>query len=178
MPKKRKKIDWEAIEREYRAGQLSNCEIARQYGCAESSIRKKAKQLNWEKNLSKKVRERVREKIVREKVRNSSARDEDIIEGAANRAFKVIRSHRRDAQQQRGILGKLNRIIDGRVPAKDPGKDELKFQEIKDVSIIQRNAAQALDKLVNIERRAFNIDATAGDEDAPDSITIQYQKKK
>lgn len=177
MPKKRK-IDWEAIEREYRAGQLSNCEIARNFKCSESAIRKKAKQLEWKKNLSKKVRERVREKLVREEVRGDPTHEEDIIEGAANRAFSVIQSHRKDAQQQRGILEKLNNIIDGRMPKKDPGKELLKFQEIKEVSIIQRNAAMALDKLVGIERKAFNIDVTVGDDDAPDSVTIQYQRKK
>ena len=44
-----KDIDWPAIERDYRTGQLSNRELGRQYGCSYEAIRKKAKAEDWEK---------------------------------------------------------------------------------------------------------------------------------
>jgi DNA-binding Lrp family transcriptional regulator len=39
----RMSVDWEAIEREYRAGQLSVREIARQQGLSHTAINKRAK---------------------------------------------------------------------------------------------------------------------------------------
>ena len=44
---KRKKIDWEAVEIDYCAGELSNCALARKYGCSDTAIRKKAKEKGW-----------------------------------------------------------------------------------------------------------------------------------
>ena len=38
----RKVLDWEAIEREFRAGQLSLREIGRRFGLTEGAIRKRA----------------------------------------------------------------------------------------------------------------------------------------
>jgi predicted CopG family antitoxin len=48
---KRKKIDWEAIERECRIGQLSIRAIAKKYGASESGIRKNKKKYAWERDL-------------------------------------------------------------------------------------------------------------------------------
>ena len=50
---KRKKIDWEGINREYRAGQVSISLIADAYGCSEGTIRKKAKKEGWKRDLTK-----------------------------------------------------------------------------------------------------------------------------
>lgn len=49
MPKSKqdKPIDWIGIERDYKAGVMSNREIARWYGVSETAIRKKAKQEAW-----------------------------------------------------------------------------------------------------------------------------------
>ena len=45
-------VDWEAIEREYRAGVLSVSEIARQHGIAHPTIFKKAKAFGWERKAT------------------------------------------------------------------------------------------------------------------------------
>jgi hypothetical protein len=47
-------VDWEAIEREYRAGQVSVREIARKSAVTEGSIRKRD---GWTRNLADQVRE-------------------------------------------------------------------------------------------------------------------------
>ncbi len=49
MSKKDKPIDWAGIERDFRAGVMSNREIARWYGLSETAIRKKAKAEGWER---------------------------------------------------------------------------------------------------------------------------------
>ncbi|PHI29496.1 hypothetical protein [Budvicia aquatica] len=57
------KLDWGAIEHEYRAGKLSIRAIAAKYGVSDTAIGKKAKKLGWaygglqsKKGLHSKVR--------------------------------------------------------------------------------------------------------------------------
>jgi len=49
MAKADKPIDWDGIERDYRAGVMSVREIARWYGITEGAVRKKAKKEGWER---------------------------------------------------------------------------------------------------------------------------------
>lgn len=65
MVKKRKNLDWERIERDYRAGWLSIREIARQHGCSDTAIRKRMKKLGVTQDLSKKVSAKVGDGLVR-----------------------------------------------------------------------------------------------------------------
>ena len=53
-------IDWEAVEREYRAGQLSNRMIAEKHGISETAIRKRAKRDGWERERAARQQEPVR----------------------------------------------------------------------------------------------------------------------
>jgi hypothetical protein len=55
----RKSVDWEAIEREYRAGQLTVVEIGRQHGLSHTAINKRAKRDGWTRNLADRVRKKV-----------------------------------------------------------------------------------------------------------------------
>ena len=51
-----RRIDWEAVEQEYRAGQMSVREIGRKHGVNAGTIVKKAKKCEWIQDLSEKVR--------------------------------------------------------------------------------------------------------------------------
>lgn len=48
----KKDIDWESLEREYRAGIRSLRDIAEQFGCSEGAIRKKASRDSWVRDFS------------------------------------------------------------------------------------------------------------------------------
>jgi len=52
----RSKADWEAIEREYRAGQLSIREIGRKHGVSDTAVRKEAKARGWVRGEAAPVR--------------------------------------------------------------------------------------------------------------------------
>jgi transposase-like protein len=58
-------IDWEKIEIEYRAGQMSVREIARLCGVSEAAVRKKAKALGWERSPADEAPAAARERTVR-----------------------------------------------------------------------------------------------------------------
>ena len=67
-------------------------------------IRKKAKAQNWQKDLAGAVREKVKEKLVREEVRAPNARDKEIVEAAANTGADVVRRHRRDIAKGHSLV--------------------------------------------------------------------------
>lgn len=52
----RKKIDWEAIEADYRVGYISVNQLAKNHGITEGAIRKKAQRGNWPRDLSAKIK--------------------------------------------------------------------------------------------------------------------------
>ena len=49
-------LDWEGIEREYRAGVLTLREIAGRFGTTHSSIHARAKKYGWDRDLAAKIR--------------------------------------------------------------------------------------------------------------------------
>lgn len=67
--KEAKFIDWEAIEKHYRAGLKSLRAIGEEYGITEAAIRKRAKRDLWTRNLEEKIQLRAQEKVRKALVR-------------------------------------------------------------------------------------------------------------
>ena len=176
---KRKQFDWEAIEREYRAGQLSNVEIGKRFGCSEAAIRKRAKRDGWKKTLASKVRSRTRDKLVRDEVRDSNASDEEITEAAAQRAAAVVQLHRKDIARLRELESQL--IDDlynnptklyltqykGKIVEKEVGLTA------SERAMAANNLANVQHKRIQLERQAYNIDGDPEEEDMTE-IPIAY----
>jgi hypothetical protein len=158
--------DWDAIEREYRLGQLSIKEIARQQGGAvtDRGITRHAKVHGWTRDLSGAVRTRVRESLVREGVRANKSElvgvepsDEALIDEAAARGVEVVRSHRWDIKALRQTAAGL--------------LDDLRSDlgvKITDRSRVICDLSAAMARLIPLERQAFGLD-----EDRPDLAGIQ-----
>jgi hypothetical protein len=116
---KRRPIDWERIEAEYRAGQLSIREIGRQHKVNDRAIRLRAADEQWERALAERVRAKVKERLVREDAglpatphptpqstprglaRAPADKDESIVEAAAERGAAVVRLERTDISELR-----------------------------------------------------------------------------
>lgn len=159
----RKPIDWEWVEREYRAGQLSSREIARQHEVrtgaplSEAAIRKKAKQFNWSRSLVDQVRKAVREKVVRiDGAQTPSATDEEIVEGAAERGKDVILSQRGDLRLLRTLQGILAARLQKVLAGEDPhgpclGKNESPGDLLEKL-------ARTTSRIIPLERQAHNLD--------------------
>src|SRR5699024_3212612 len=83
---------------------------------SEAGIRKKAKQLSWQRDLSDEVRREVRARLqqesVREAVRKPNAHD--VVQEAATEGVAVVKSHRKDITQLRGLQARLtDRVAEG-----------------------------------------------------------------
>lgn len=181
------KADWEAIEREYRANQLSVSEIGRQFGVSHTAINKKAKAQGWGRDLQAKVQQVARAKLVSDAVsvspEVSEANAHETIEAAAARVVDVVRSHRKDISTGRRIIGSLfdelieateqRAVIDEAIEAETAGdtNGQRRAMMKRAVALPSRAAtmqslAGALKHIVVLERQAFNIDSGESDEPA------------
>lgn len=171
----KKQLDWEKIEREYRAGKLSIREIARQHGCTDKAIRKKAKAEGWSRDLSAKIDEAVRSKLVRAEVRDvDPATEREIVEAVATRSAGVVLSERKDLEALREQENKLMEELDG-----EPSKLYLATYrgEIieKEVALTVSEKASTLlalstvrAKRIELERKVWGIADPVATEDHPD----------
>lgn len=164
------RADWEAIEREYRAGQLSIREIARGHGISETAIRKKAKAGGWKRALADKVRQEVRERLVRgdgsqESSQDRRAKDDDAVRTAAERGVSVVTSHRRDLEQLHG----LKRVLATRLSAHLHGEplDGPCLGEKETPGDLLEKLARTTARLIPLERQAYSLDSSG-----PDGIKI------
>ena len=172
---KRKIIDWETIEAEYRAGQLSIREIARQNNCSAPAILKKAKLNGWKRDLTKKVQQLVNTKLVNDGVNDNNANDDEIIETMASRNVAAIRLMRQDIEKLRQVEQKFIDELSGDPKKTWVGqyKGEIVEKEY-DLTVTERaiaaaNLANVQHKRIALERQARNIDQSGptGSEDDP-----------
>lgn len=182
----KRSTDWEAIEREYRAGQLSVAEIGRQYGVSHTAVQKRAKAHGWSRDLSRRVRQKVATRLVAGEV--AAARETEAIETAAARGVEVVRQHRADISQARDTFRDLLAELREACQRRDEIEDEVATETasernpqrrammlravslpsrtgvLKDLSIAGRT-------LIELERQAFSLDEP---DDASDEIKIVY----
>jgi len=149
-PSRKPPTDWERVERFYRTGLLSIREIAKQAGVSEGAIRKKAKANGWERDLTAKVREKVRTELVRAEVRTPGevrATEREIVEQAATTIVHVVREHRRDIRQARRAVERMLAALEADADLKLPAQ-----------AATLRDLTMALKTLVTLEREAFSVD--------------------
>ncbi|MDP3139859.1 MAG: hypothetical protein Q8N17_26420 [Burkholderiaceae bacterium] len=113
-PRARKRLDWEAIERDYRTGQLSNVELAAKHGTNPATLCRKVKsdqaidQGRWQKDLTEVVRQATNARLMAELVKDQVNEGQEKVNFAVNVAAEVnanvIRQHQRDAGATRTLV--------------------------------------------------------------------------
>jgi len=160
----RRQFDWEAIEREYRAGQLSVAEIARQHGLSHTAINKRAKKDGWLRDLTERVRERVSAKLVSPEV--SEANAEVAVETAAARGVEIVLRHRKDIARLRELREALTTKAEALAP------EVATLSQLSDAVTTVESLSRTISRLVPLERQAFNLDSgddpKAGDHEMDD----------
>ncbi len=146
--------DWEAIERAYRAGQISVRAIGDQHGVGESTIRKRASTHGWLRDLADQVQRSTREKLARRPVRSGGAQDKvrtdsEIIEEAAEIGAAVVLAHRVELRFWRGLAQKLGAAL-AEMDVTEENHD--KFARSLNAGV------DAQLKVIKGEREAFNLD--------------------
>lgn len=165
----RRKVDWEAVERDYRATQMTLRELGAKHGCDHAAVARKASKGDWKKDLTSAVRKATNAKLVEQAV-NSVVNDRqqavtNVVLAAAELNKQVILGHRRR-------LGDLSDAV-------EQAKSKLlslgaSVGDIREAAVFVQgvaNLASATKLLIEQERKAFNLDEQVQREPAADSPT-------
>jgi len=163
MSGRRVQIDWEAVERDYRVGQLSVREIARRHSLEASSITRKAKKESWTRDYTEEVRARTRAglvEIAKQQAAECCATESNesnnavfgSLEIAVESNLRVLRSHqigiRDNAERLSKLTQKFDTLSDSAADLNDMSKAAASFESL----------VRAQKTLVALEREALNID--------------------
>lgn len=186
---KKKLIDWEAVELHYRAGIRSLKDIGAEFGVSDAGIIKRARRDGWERDLRAKIQAKAEAKVSASLVSaevsaQTKVAERQLIEANAQAIADIRLAHRRDIHRARrltnSLLSELEKQTD-QVPElqelgeilrrpDDKGMDKLNdlYQAI--ISLPERSKtmkvlAESLQKLVDMERTAFGMDAKGADDD-------------
>ena len=176
----RRQADWEAIEREYRAGQLSVAEIGRTYGISHPAILKRAKRDGWQRDLSQKVKQAVTARLVTDGVTDSNARE--AVETAAARGVAIVRHHRHAISRGRDLtlrlldeldatttnVGQLQELIEEATAGDKTAQRRnamMRAVELPSRAGVIKDLSAAAKNWVALERQAFNLGDDGGADD-------------
>ena len=177
--------DWERIELEYRAGIQTLRQIAEAHGITHGAINKRAKTQGWTRNLNAKIQAKADALVSKAAVSTEVSKEAKIAEKAvidanAQAVADVRLAHRRDIHRARkltnalldeleqqtnpitlGLLTDLGVLL---MKPDDKGRDKLKELYMAIISLPERGKTmklltESLQKLVDMERLAFNMDA-------------------
>lgn len=174
---RRSDIDWEKIEREYIAGQLTIRQIAEENGVAHQSITKKAKREGWLRNLDGAIKERTKAKIAQidiahiieqsanENAHKSARAVRDAIEQASDIASGTILRHRADIRLDLERAQSISALLDDKLSQADCLGDVVKAAQAFKALVDSRA------KLIDKEREAYGVDnATKSDDPLSDLL--------
>ena len=182
----KKKLDWDKIERDYRADVLSIAQIARESGAPSSTIRARAKRNGWKRDLSSRIKMKADEFVNQDAIKNAIAgmqdAEEQTIEENARLTAAVRLNHRKDITRARLATMTLLGDLEAMIGADGQASLGQLLTAIVDDGYIQDGDHQAIDaykratglsqqvanmqkladtmtKLVSLERQAWNLDS-------------------
>jgi hypothetical protein len=149
-------IDWELIEKEYRAGIRSLRDIASQFEITEGTIRSRAKKEDWIRDLSAKIKTKtndiLRKTELRKELRKES--EKEIIELVAQSQADVLLNERADIKRLSGLCEKFEGELDTYV------------DDLDKKARIMKSLTDTRKIIIELRRRNYNInDNSNGDAD-------------
>lgn len=157
------KPDWEAIESAYRAGSLSVRAIGEKHGVNHATILKRANKEGWQRDLTEKVRAATKVKVTKSVTKDGNqspvVTDEQIIDQASDEAAAVVMAHRESLAAWRDITNKLRDFL-----------EDADITEENHASM-SRSITAGVDaqiKVINAERKAYNLDTEEGNRTVDD----------
>lgn len=189
------RYDWEAIFDDYRAGVISVREVARRYDVDHGYLLRKAKKEGIERDLTSKVNQAVKRKLVTKRVTKVTTpdngdesgdklTDDEIVDAKSDEVFDVVQSHCTlsktagecvsllfsqllDAAEQRDDLEQLiEEEAEGMGLVASKRKALLrKALSLQSHSIIASNLSNAFTRFVNVERLSHGLDDGSKKED-------------
>lgn len=176
-------IDWQAVERDYRAGVMSLREMAAAHGVSHVAIKKRADKEGWTRDLQAKIQAKADELVNRALVNTELTTaallsERQIIDAGAQRIAQVRSEHRQDIGRSRTLSMSLLEELEAQtaqVPElaqlgalmhspDEKGIDKLNELYHKIISLPSRtktmkDLSDTLKTLISLEREAYSIDS-------------------
>lgn len=183
MTDEKKPVDWEAVERDYRAGVMSFAEMGKAHGVSKGRISQVATKRGWEQDLSAKIKAKAEAKVNAATVNaelnaKREATAAETVEIGATVLARVKLSHRTDIARSRTLTMRLLEELEaqtaqvpellqlGELMAKpdDKGVDKLNELYHKIIALPSRtktmkDLGDTLKTLIGLERQAFGLDS-------------------
>ncbi|MGV3617946.1 MAG: hypothetical protein ACO1SV_21685 [Fimbriimonas sp.] len=173
MAEEKRPTDWDAIRLEWDAGQLDIREIARQHNVTHSAIIKRAGRKGWppRPESAEVVTSVVTTLVTTAEEKGQVVTNPRVALTAFHRTILLLLRHRKmmgtladGIEQDLKDLEEWRKALTGRRP---------KLSEIDEMMTIRLRAAQAIAKLIPLERRAFGFK----DDDAPSEFDGMTQEQ-
>lgn len=175
----RHKVDWEAVERDFRTGHFTLRELEAKHGVSYAQISRRSSKEGWTKDLREVIKQATDAALLRETVTDAQKDATETVLVAAELNKSVILGHRGDLKATRDVavsllseLGRTALLVEEQEllaqvlagPGAEP-VDEARARATvsKALSVNMRissvkQLADAFDKLQVAERRAFGLD--------------------
>ena len=162
QPAKGRRVDWDAVERDYRTGKFTLREMGDKYGVTHSAIGQKARKSGWTADLTKAIAQATNAKLIAEivskEVSSATHAVSNVVLAAAEVNKRIILGHRQ----------RLTELAD----AVDQAKAKLlslgdSVADIREAATFVQaagNLATATKTLIEQERKAYQLD-----DEPPDS---------
>lgn len=165
-----RKIDWDGVEREYRAGIRTLRSIGEEFGLTHGAINKRATRDGWERDLSAKIRAQAESLVSRDAVSSEVSKknlldtrlaEKTIVQANAEMQAGIIRAHRTDIGRARSVTQRHFEELES--------ADGL---ELKEKAQIGKLLNESLKLQIGLERQAFGL-ADNAESDQPDGKFVR-----
>ena len=149
-------IDWETVEKEYRAGIRSLRHIADEFEITEGTIRSRAKKEDWIRDLSAKIKTKTNDILRKTELRKELRKEteKEIVESVAQSQADVLLNERADIKRLSGLCKQF--------------EDELEVykDDLDKKARIMKSLTDTRKIIIELRRRNYNInDNSNGDAD-------------
>lgn len=176
----RKEIDWDLIERDWRAGIKTKQQMSAEHGVSRQAMDKRFKKLGIDRTLADKIRNKAAAIVERAIVTAApldQATEREIVDANAALQSEIILSHRKDIQRTRRMAMKLmdeleaqtdnaelmEQLRDALYDPEDKGMQKRleafdKLMSLSSRAGTMRTLAETMRTLIGMERQAFGLD--------------------
>jgi len=189
----RPQVDWDAVERDYRAGVKTLRQMADEHGISHVAINKRAKRDGWSRDLAAKIQAKADELVTKNAVTKpvtveTKVSERDIVEANAEAIAQVRLSHRKDIGRARTVVNNLLGELEhqtgqenadllaelGELMRKPDNKGQDKLNDLyqKIISLpgrakTMKDLGESMRVLIALERQAFGMDTASPPEKDP-----------
>lgn len=171
---KKPRIDWDAVERDYRASSLTLRELAAKHGCGHSAIANRVTRNGWTRDLSGAVRSATSAMLIETAVSGGVTK---AVQDVTNAVLVTASINTRIIQSHRTRLAALHDAVDtAKLKLESLGETVSDIREAAVYVQAVGNLAAATKTLIEQERKSHNLDdeQAQGDSAKQKRVLIEF----